>query len=192
MRPECDWNKVDASLVDELKRQQDTYWTETLPMRLLWMHNMLDASHSELFTAYAMGVNDMLNRPIFSITSQLKSQLDTNYLPIPSNEVGAEHLPVQMFAQVYSALHDRVREELELLEDLALVACLDGVGWGLPMHDVQTVRLLIGRVESRDVRPVQGAVELVRWEEEKVHEGVHVGVEEEYDELDTAEVEAWC
>jgi hypothetical protein len=94
-----------------------------------------------------------------------------------------------MVAQVYAKVRERVRDELQMLEHLALVACLDGVGWRLPVEDMDTVRLLMGRVESREVRPVHGVVEVVRWEEERVHERVYRSGVEEYDVLDTAEVE---
>jgi hypothetical protein len=193
MRPECEWDRVDGGIMGELKTQQDTYWSETLPMRLAWMKNMLVRASDEVDATYAVGVNGMLGRHGVDVTQDLDLdiQVDALDLHIPANEFGAEHLAVQMFAQVYAKIRERVREEVQLLEDLALVACLDGVGWGLPMGDMETVRLLMGRVESREVRPVHGAVQVVKLDEMKGPEVVSmVGVK--YDVLDTAEVDGWC
>jgi hypothetical protein len=189
IRPEYAWDNVDKNLVDTLQTQQDTYWTETLPMRISWMNDMLVAGAEEVATAFAMGVNGMLGRHVVDVTQDFEVQVNVSCLPVLANEAGAEHLAVQMFAQVYAKVRERVREELQMLEHLALVACLDGVGWRLPVEDMDTVRLLMGRVESREVRPVHGAVEVVRWEEERVHERVYRSGVEEYDVLDTAEVE---
>jgi hypothetical protein len=90
MRPEYAWDTVDKDLVDvdELKTQQDTYWDETLPMRISWMNDMLVAGAEEVATAFAMGVNGMLGRHVVDVTQDFEVQVNVSCLPVLANEAG--------------------------------------------------------------------------------------------------------
>lgn len=61
---------------------------------------------------------------------------------------GDDHI-LDMYAQVHYILRARVREDLQIVEELAIVACMDGVEWRLPEGDDETVRMLVlGRGEG--------------------------------------------
>jgi hypothetical protein len=67
------------------------------------MDNMLVASADEVDTAYAVGVNGMLGRYVAGVTQCFEIGIDGgSCLLVLANEAGAEHLAVQVFAQVYA------------------------------------------------------------------------------------------
>jgi hypothetical protein len=191
-RPEYDWAGVDHHVdVQELKRHQNLYWGLSLPAQIRRIHTLFAAVELEFSNAYALAVNGMAGREVLAVSAELTTDVESD-LTMDVDAGDSEAGEVQMFGQVCEVLRGRVREEVLILEDLALVACLDGVGWVLPVHDVDTVQVLMGRVETRDVKPLYNAVEAVEWEEVKIEKVC--GVEEMLvDPLDVAPMEdVWC
>jgi hypothetical protein len=191
-RPEYDWAGVDHHVdVQELKRHQNLYWGLSLPAQIRRIHTLFAAVELEFSNAYALAVNGMAGREVLAVSAELTTDVESD-LTMDVDAGDSEAGEVQMFGQVCEVLRGRVREEVLILEDLALVACLDGVGWVLPVHDVDTVQVLMGRVETRDVKPLYNAVEAVEWEEVKM-EKVCVVEEMLVDPLDVAPMEdVWC
>jgi hypothetical protein len=191
-RPAYDWAGVDHRVdVQELKRHQNFYWGLSLPAQIRRMHILFAVVELEFSNAHALAVNGMAGREVLAVPAKLTTYVESE-LTMDVDAGDSETGEVRMFGQVCEVLRRRIREEVLVLEDLALVACLDGLGWVLPLHDVDTVQVLMGRVETRDVKPLYNAVEVVEWEEMKV-EKVCVVEEMLVDPLDTAPIEdMWC
>ncbi|KAF2829748.1 hypothetical protein CC86DRAFT_174262 [Ophiobolus disseminans] len=187
-RPECNWAQIarEGFDVDRLKQQQETTWSQTLPEHLAYVESLLIDISNELQVAGTHTVDALLGYADPNALPELQITLDPDWYPDPSTESPA----LQIYAQVHHVLRSTVRSNLIRLEELAIVACLDGVGWSLPDDDSEAVERLMACIESRVARPLVGGIQVRqdRWIEcwVRTHTGRLDGVEW-YDRLDVAE-----
>jgi hypothetical protein len=167
--------------------QHEVFWSETLP----WKTKQVEA----VLVEAAKEITDVSARAIDAILGHIRNEqvlAGTEYERFEALDFPDEdHVAVQIYAHVYDALRMKVREGLQVLEELAVSACLDGVDWTLPADDMEAVLLLLTRADGRSAQPKTGGIDLSVWkvQEPRVSEGVKMWGAEGYDMLDVAEEE---
>jgi hypothetical protein len=185
---ECDWSLIPAAELSDMKDVYNIHWHTALPSYLATAQATITTAFLYLELAHTHTLDVLLG----CLVSKSPPGLD---IEIDLDDVGTnESEGMAMYRQIVHVVRYKVRADLETLEELAVRACLDGVGWSLPAQDREASKALLGWVLERQVTPVYGAIKAEEWLKTRVERELEqdVVMEDVVDPLDTAEMdEGW-
>jgi hypothetical protein len=185
---ECEWSQVPSAELQDMKDEYDIHWNTALPSYLATAQATIMITAEHLQFAHTHTVDVLLGCLVVKYPSGLDVEIDLE--DVGSNESEG----MAMYRQVVDRVRYQVREALEMLEELAVRACLDRVGWSLPVQDLEATDTLLSWVLERQVKPVYGAIKAEESLGPRVEREVDMDVQMEdvVDPLDTAEMdEGW-
>lgn len=184
---ECDWSLIPVAELKDTKDLYDIHWNSALPGYIATAQQATTTAFEHLELAHKYTVDVLLGCLVAEFPPGL--DIEINIWDRETNESEG----MGMYRQIVRQVRDKVRVDLDMLEELAVRACLDGVGWSLPIQDPEATKTLLGWVLERQVKPVYGAIRVEEWMEpsveREVEADVDVKMEDLVDPLDTAEMD---
>jgi hypothetical protein len=184
---ECDWSRIPAAELQDVKDEYDIHWNTALPAYLATARAAIEKAAEHLQVAHTHTFDVLLG----CLASEYPPGLDLD-VEIDLDDVGdGESEGMALYRQIVDRLRFKVRADLEMLEELAVRACLDGVGWCLPSQDWEATKTLLGWVLERQVKPLYGAIKAEEYMQPRMEQEVQqdVVMEDVVDPLDTAEMD---
>lgn len=186
--PKYDYDRVqkDGYDVSELRYQFKVLVAEQLPEYVSQMHKFIIDISNDLQVAGVHAVDAILGRVDPHEPPELQNKFHCDIF----FDAEGDNPALQMYDHVHKVLRLMVHFHLHELEEFAITACLDGVGWCLPNDDDTVVEKLQDCVDDRVVKPLRGGIEV--WRDGWIANKDCHGRIEWVDRLDTAEMEDYA